>query len=75
MLNSFAEILINYGALGCWVIFSIYHTNKRERHFENERLRWNAERMRWNTERMRWLRTLGKKMSDDTIDETMGRDE
>ena len=67
-MTSVFEILTGYGPLGCWVVFSIWQNNKREKQMNDERLRWNAERMRW-------LRTLGKKLSDNTIDETMRRDD
>ena len=66
-MNDIIEILAGYGALGCWVIFSIWQNSKREKQFQEERLRFQDERLRWNSERMAWLRTLGKKLSDDTI--------
>ena len=65
-------ILLDYGVLGCWVIFSI-----RERFLlkklEEQSDRFMNERGKWYEERERWLRTLGRKLSDGTIDETIGR--
>ncbi len=32
--------------------------------------RYEGERERWHNERTRWLRTLGRKLSDETFIET-----
>ena len=40
---------------------------------EEQSDRFHQERGKWYDERTRWLRTLGRKLSDDTFDETQNR--
>tara|TARA_R110000824_G_scaffold20947_1_gene78570 strand:+ start:4697 stop:4936 length:240 start_codon:yes stop_codon:yes gene_type:complete len=68
------EILTGYGALGCWVVFSIIRERILMAKIDQLTLRFESERMRWDRERTRWLKTLGRKLSDRTIDETIGRE-
>ena len=70
----FTQTLIDYGVLGCWVIYSIIRERFLLKKMEELSLRFDEERKRWNSERSKWLTTLGRKMSDYTIDETMRRD-
>ena len=66
-------ILLDYGVLGCWVIFSIIRERFLLKKLEEQSDRFMNERGKWFEERERWLRTLGRKLSDGTIDETIGR--
>ena len=66
-------ILLDYGVLGCWVIFSIIRERFLLKKLEEQSDRFMNERGKWYEERERWLRTLGRKLSDGTIDETIGR--
>ena len=73
-MDGIISILSEQGALGCWIIYSIIRERWLLRKMEELSLRFEGERQRWNEERTRWLRTLGKKLSDDTIVSTMSRD-
>ena len=66
-------ILLDYGVLGCWVIFSIIRERFLLKKLEEQSEKFLNERGKWYDERERWLRTLGRKLSDQTIDETIGR--
>mgnify|MGYP003652071632 FL=1 len=66
-------ILLDYGVLGCWVIFSIIRERFLLKKLEEQNENFLSERGKWYDERERWLRTLGRKLSDRTIDETIGR--
>ena len=66
-------ILLDYGVLGCWVIFSIIRERFLLKKLEEQNENFLNERGKWYDERERWLRTLGRKLSDQTIDETIGR--
>ena len=66
-------ILLDYGVLGCWVIFSIIRERFLLKKLEEQSEKFLNERGKWYDERERWLRTLGRKLSDRTIDETIGR--
>ena len=66
-------ILLDYGVLGCWVIFSIIRERFLLKKLEEQNENFLNERGKWYDERERWLRTLGRKMSDLSIDETIGR--
>tara|TARA_R100000963_G_C4565482_1_gene52515 strand:- start:261 stop:473 length:213 start_codon:yes stop_codon:yes gene_type:complete len=66
-------ILLDYGVLGAWVVFSIIRERLLLKKMEEQSDRFNNERGKWYDERDRWLRTLGRKMSDQTMDETIGR--
>jgi len=66
-------ILLDYGVLGCWVIFSIIRERFLLKKLEEQNENFLSERGKWYDERERWLRTLGRKLSDQTIDETIGR--
>tara|TARA_R100000808_G_C2135273_1_gene143690 strand:+ start:1321 stop:1542 length:222 start_codon:yes stop_codon:yes gene_type:complete len=71
----FTQTLIDYGVLGCWVVYSILRERFLLKKMEELSLRFDEERKRWNSERSKWLTTLGRKLSDYTIDETMRRDD
>jgi len=66
-------ILLDYGVLGCWVIFSIIRERFLLKKLEEQNENFLNERGKWYDERERWLRTLGRKKSDLSIDETIGR--
>ena len=66
-------ILLDYGVLGCWVVFSIIRERILFKKMEQQSDRFHQERGRWYEERTRWLRTLGRKLSDQTFDETQDR--
>tara|TARA_R110000765_G_C18899516_1_gene603876 strand:- start:333 stop:545 length:213 start_codon:yes stop_codon:yes gene_type:complete len=66
-------ILLDYGVLGCWVIFSIVRERILFKKMEEQSDRFHQERGKWYDERTRWLRTLGMKLSDQTFDETQNR--
>jgi len=66
-------ILLDYGVLGAWVVFSIVRERFLFKKMEQQSDRFNNERGKWYDERERWLRTLGKKMSEQTIDEVQNR--
>tara|TARA_R110002020_G_scaffold14161_3_gene50309 strand:- start:4735 stop:4947 length:213 start_codon:yes stop_codon:yes gene_type:complete len=66
-------ILLDYGVLGCWVIFSIIRERFLLKRLQEQSDQFMNERGKWYEERERWLRTLGRKMSDLSIDETIGR--
>ncbi len=67
------QTLMDYGVLGCWVLYSIIRERFLLKKIEELSLRFDGERKRWNDERTRWLRTLGRKLSDDTIVEVQDR--
>lgn len=67
------QTLMDYGVLGCWVLYSIIRERFLLKKMEELSLRFDNERKRWNDERTRWLRTLGRKLSDDTIVEVQDR--
>ena len=64
------DFLIEYGVLGLWVVFSIYREKQLTKRMDELELRHRLEREQWNHERTRWLRTLGRKLSDQTFIET-----
>jgi len=66
-------VLLDYGVLGCWVIFSIIRERFLLKQLQEQSDKFESERGKWHNERERWLRTLGRKLSDRTIDETTGR--
>jgi len=70
-MNNIAEILTGYGPLGCWVVFSIVREKFLLKKMELQSDRFENERGKWYDERTRWLKTLGRKLSDKTIDETI----
>jgi hypothetical protein len=67
-------LLVDYGVLGCWVVFSIIRERWLLKKMEELSLRFEGERGRWHNERTRWLRTLGRKLSDATFHETQDRE-
>ena len=70
-MDLLSEILTGYGPLGCWVVFSIIRERQLLRRIDELTSRFEAERDNWNRERTRWLKTLGRKLSDNTINETL----
>jgi len=70
-MNNIAEILTGYGPLGCWVVFSTVREKFLLKKMELQSDRFENERGKWYDERTRWLKTLGRKLSDKTIDETI----
>ena len=70
-METLITILTGYGPLGCWVVFSIVREKALIKRLEDQARRFESERIRWDRERTRWMRTLGRKMSDQTIIETL----
>tara|TARA_R110000824_G_scaffold340247_1_gene526755 strand:+ start:19 stop:228 length:210 start_codon:yes stop_codon:yes gene_type:complete len=66
-------ILLDYGVLGAWVVFSIIRERMLFKKLQEQSDKFNNERGNWYDERERWLRTLGRKLSDQTIDEVQNR--
>ena len=66
-MREITEILLEYGVLGLWVIFSIYRERQLTTRMDALELRHSLEREAWNNERTRWLRSLGRKMGDNTF--------
>tara|TARA_R110000744_G_scaffold355140_1_gene461639 strand:+ start:1066 stop:1275 length:210 start_codon:yes stop_codon:yes gene_type:complete len=66
-------VLLDYGVLGAWVLFSIIRERILIKKMEQQSDRFQNERGKWYDERERWLRTLGRKMSDRSLDETLDR--
>ncbi len=67
------QILIDHGVLGCWVVFSIIRERVLIKRLDELELRHRGEREAWNNERTRWMRTLGRKLGDDTFMETQDK--
>ena len=72
-MSAILEVLTGYGALGCWVVFSIIRERILMKKMEEQSDRFHNERGNWYDERTRWMRILGRKMSDGTFDETQNR--
>ena len=72
-MDEIISILTEQGTLGCWIIYSILRERWLLKKMEELSLRFEGERQRWNDERTRWLKTLGRKLSDSTIDDTISR--
>tara|TARA_R110000765_G_scaffold409242_1_gene507389 strand:+ start:714 stop:923 length:210 start_codon:yes stop_codon:yes gene_type:complete len=66
-------VLLDYGVLGAWVLFSIIRERILIKKMEQQSDRFQNERGKWYDERERWLRALGRKMSDRSLDETLDR--
>ena len=66
-MGNLTDILLEYGVLGLWVAFSIYRERQLMRRMDEIALRHRMEREEWNNERTRWLRTLGRKLGDNTF--------
>ena len=66
MTEIITQLALTYGPLGAWVAVSIYQSKKAADTFEEERRRWDQERSMW-------LKTLGRRLSDRTIDEVTRR--
>ena len=69
-MDAVSTLLLDYGVLGCWVLFSIIRERFLLKKMEEQSLRFEQERARWDHERTQWLRTLGRKLSDNTFIET-----
>ena len=69
-MDAISTLLVDYGVLGCWVLFSLIRERVLLMKIDEQAQRFELERNRWNGERTRWLRTLGRKLSDDTFCET-----
>ena len=61
------DLLMEYGVLGLWVLFSIYREKQLMKRMDELELRHRLERDEWNNERTRWMRTLGRKLGDNTF--------
>ena len=66
-MDSALAILVDYGVLGLWVVFSILRERHLLRRLDDMNAAFNVERGRWNRERYRWLTILGRKLSDRTL--------
>jgi len=66
-MGNLTDILLEYGVLGLWVGFSLYRERQLMRRMDELELRHRLEREEWNNERTRWMRTLGRKMGDNTF--------
>ena len=69
-MQEILSILFEHGVLGCWVIYSIIRERLMLKRIDELTFRYEGERERWHNERTRWLRTLGRKLSDETFIET-----
>jgi len=70
-MGDIAEILTGWGPLGCWVLISIWRETRLMARMDQQRDSFQQERAKWDRERIRWLKTLGRKMSDNTISDTL----
>ena len=61
-------VLLDYGVLGAWVLFSIIRERILIKKMEQQSDRFQNERGKWYDERERWLRALGRKMSDRSLE-------
>jgi len=66
-MNDIISIILDHSVLGCWVIYSIIREKSLMAKIEEQEQRFRHERISWDRERTRWMRTLGRKLSDDTI--------
>ena len=73
-MGDIAEILTGWGPLGCWVLISIWRETRLMARMDQQRDSFQQERAKWDRERRRWLATLGRKMGEGTIMETLDPD-
>ncbi len=66
-MGTLTDLLMEYGVLGLWVLFSIYREKQLMKRMDELELRHRLERDEWNNERTRWMRTLGRKLGDNTF--------
>jgi len=66
-MNEIITILLDHSVLGCWVIYSIIREKSLIRRMDEQNQSFKSERISWDRERNRWMRTLGRKLSDNTI--------
>ena len=66
-MNEIITILLDHSVLGCWVIYSIIREKSLMKRMDEQNQRFTSERITWDRERTRWMRTLGRKLSDNTI--------
>jgi hypothetical protein len=66
-MDTVIQILVDYGVLGLWVIFSIVREKNLLQRMDDQQRRFQSERIDMNRERVRWHRILGRKLSDNTF--------
>tara|TARA_R100000742_G_C4239872_1_gene59759 strand:+ start:141 stop:359 length:219 start_codon:yes stop_codon:yes gene_type:complete len=66
-MNEIINVLLDHSVLGCWVIYSIIREKSLMKRMDEQEQRFRSERITWDRERTRWMRTLGRKLSDNTI--------
>ena len=66
-MNEIISVLLDHSVLGCWVIYSIIREKSLMKRIDEQEQRFRSERITWDGERTRWMRTLGRKLSDNTI--------
>ena len=66
-MGTLTDLLMEYGVLGVGVLFSIYREKQLMKRRDELELRHRLERDEWNNERTRWMRTLGRKLGDNTF--------
>jgi hypothetical protein len=66
-MNEIISVLLDHSVLGCWVIYSIIREKSLMKRIDEQEQRFRSERITWDRERTRWMRTLGRKLSDNTI--------
>ena len=66
-MGTLTDLLMEYGVRGWWVLFSIYREKQLMKRMDELELRHRLERDEWNNERTRWMRTLGRKLGDNTF--------
>ena len=73
-METITQILVDYGVLGLWVVFSIIREKTLYQRMDDQEQRHRAERITWDRESARWHRILGRKLSDQTFMEVQDLD-
>jgi hypothetical protein len=66
-METIIQILVDYGVLGLWVMFSIVREKNLMQRMDDQQRRFQSERIDMHRERTRWHRILGRKLSDNTF--------
>jgi len=66
-MDTVIQILVDYGVLGLWVMFSIVREKNLIQRMDDQQRRFESERIDMKRERTRWHRILGRKLSDNTF--------
>ena len=64
------KILLEYGVLGAWVIFSIVRERFLIKRMDANALRFDLERSNWNEERTRMVRILDGQLKGKPFDKS-----